>query len=707
MTQRKLLHNLARLFNVQTIYWDGFGRLREAPLEAVLWVLRSLGAPIETIDDLPSAWRECTQALWQRAIEPVVIVWQGNPLKLKVRLPHHLAETLPKYDIFLENGERLEGTCHDEPGAEMVSRDVEGARFVARRLLIDAEIPLGYHRLQLQLDDATLASHLFSAPPQAYSPSDNKRRRWGVFCPVYALRSAQNWGIGDFSDLATLVDFVGDLKGDAVATLPTLASFLDEPFDPSPYAPVSRLFWNEVFLDVTKIPELAPCSAARAICEAADFEEQLASVRDTALVDYRKVMALKRKVLEALLRFLLTQTSERRESFERFIASHPRARDYAAFRAKVERERKSWFHWNSAGRDGVLSPNDYDELAQRYHLYVQWQCAEQTSLLQERARARGTALYLDFPLGVNRDGYDAWRERDLFVLDANGGAPPDSLFIKGQNWGFPPLHPEAIRRQGYRYYIDCLRHHMACAGMLRIDHVMGWHRAFWVPSGFGATDGLYVHNRSAEFYAIVNLESHRQRVQIVGENLGTVPVYVNQALKRHEILGMYVGQFGVNAAAERVLDSVPSHTVASLNTHDTPTFMGFWHGADIQDRVALGLLEDSQVQNEQQNRSAQRDALIGYLRACGWLAADDSEMAVLQAWLTVLAREDERFLLVNLEDLWLEPAPQNVPGTWEERPNWRRKTRLSMKEIRESGALVEILQTVRVNRRRKNLSRSK
>jgi 4-alpha-glucanotransferase len=156
-----------------------------------------------------------------------------------------------------------------------------------------------------------------------------------------------------------------------------------------------------------------------------------------------------------------------------------------------------------------------------------------------------------------------------------------------------------------------------------------------------------------------------------------------------------------------VLDSVPSHTVASLNTHDTPTFMGFWRGADIQDRVALGLLEDSQVQNEQQNRSAQRDALIGYLRACGWLAADDSEMAVLQAWLTVLAREDERFLLVNLEDLWLERAPQNVPGTWQERPNWRRKTRLSMKEIRESGALVEILQTVRVNRRRKNLSRSK
>jgi 4-alpha-glucanotransferase len=700
VTDTKLLHNLARLYNVQTSYWDGLGQLREAPLETVLWVLRALGAPVERLDDVPGAWRERRQALWQRAIEPVVIAWQGKPLKLKVRLPHHLAETHPKYYIFLENGEQLEGTGRDERGAKIDSRDVEGARFVARRLLIDAEIPLGYHRLKLQLDDATWGCHLFSAPQQAYSPADNQRKRWGVFCPVHALRSAQNWGIGDFSDLATLVDFVSELKGDAVATLPALATFLDEPFDPSPYAPVSRLFWNEVFLDITKIPELTQCSAARAICQAADFSEQLASARDTALVDYRKVMALKREVLDTLSRFLLTQTSERRESFERFIASQPRVRDYAAFRAKVERERKSWFHWNSAGRAGTLSPNDYDEVAQRYHLYVQWLCAEQTSLLQERARARGTALYLDFPLGVNRDGYDPWRERDLFVLEASGGAPPDGLFTKGQNWGFPPLNPEANRRQGYRYYIDCLRHHMACAGMLRIDHVMGWHRAFWVPNGFGAMDGLYVYNRSAEFYAILNLESHRQRVQIVGENLGTVPVYVNEALKRHQILGMYVGQFSVNAGAERVLDSVPSQTVASLNTHDTPTFMGFWSGADIEDRLALGLLADSQVENEQHNRGAQRDALIGYLRSCGWLDEDDSEMAVLQAWLTFLAREDARFMLVNLEDLWLEPAPQNVPGTWQERPNWRRKTRLSMTEIRESRALVEILHTVRDNRSR-------
>jgi 4-alpha-glucanotransferase len=700
MTDTKLLHILARLYDVQTVYRDGLGELREAPLEAILMTLRSLGAPIETLNDLPSARRQTRQALWRRAIEPVVIAWQGHPLKVKVRLPVRLARTRPKCHIVLETGERLDGRCHDEPGARALSHDVEGARYVARRFLVNSKIPLGYHRLHLQLGDTKLESYLFSAPQRAYLPHGADSKGWGVFCPLYALRSAQNWGAGDFSDLATLVDIVGELNGHAVATLPMLPGFLDEPFNPSPYAPVSRLFWNEFFLDVTKIPELAQCSAARAMCDAADFQDALASARSANLLDYRKVMALKRKILEALLRFLLAQTSERRESFEKFVATHPRIRDYAAFRAKVERERKSWRHWEPARRDGALTPNDYDETARQYHLYVQWQCAEQTRLLQDHARARGTSLYLDFPLGVNRDGYDVWRHRDMFVLGANGGAPPDGLFTKGQNWGFPPLHPEAIRREGYRYYIDCLRHHMACAGMLRIDHVMGWHRTFWVPEGFSAAEGLYVHHRETEFYAILNLESHRHRVQIVGENLGTVPAYVNEALQQHGILGMHVGQFGVKADPAAALDAAPSHTVASLNTHDTATFMAFWTGGDIQDRVALGLLEHGQAQNEQRYRADQRDALIGFLRSRGLLGEDDSEAAVLHAWLKFLAREDEAFLLVNLEDLWLEPAPQNVPGTWEERPNWRRKARFSLEEIREMDAVVQILKTIRDNRGR-------
>lgn len=690
-----LLQTVARLYNIQAQYRDGFGQVRRAPPEAILSVLNSLGAPLRSQEDLPDALRERRQAQWQRCIEPVTVAWQNHPLKIKLRLPSRLAQAVIIGEIFLETGERLEGRCEDVRGIEPVFKEVEGARYVARCLLLQAPVPLGYHRLHLQADNLHLDSLLVSAPVEAYAPARSDGKRWGVFCPLYALNSRRNWGAGDFADLAAFAGFVGALNGDAVATLPLLASFLDEPFNPSPYAPVSRLFWNEFYLDVTKIPEFAHCATAQALVGSGEFLSAVNGARAESLIDYRKIMALKRRVIEELVKFLLTKNSRRRASFKKYVAAHPRALDYAAFRAKIERDRKGWLHWPPAGRDGALTAEDYDESAYQYHLYVQWQCDERTRRLRDETREAGATLYLDFPLGVNRDGYDVWRERDLFALDASGGAPPDGLFVKGQNWGFPPHYPDAMRRQGYHYYIDCLRHHMALSGMLRIDHVMGLHRAFWVPAGFSAAEGLYVHNRAEEYWAILSLESHRQQTQIVGENLGTVPIYVNEAMARHEILGMHVGIFGLNANAERALEEVPAHTVASLNTHDTATFMGFWSGGDIHDRVALGLIEETQAHHELQYRAAQRDALTAFLQARGLLRDNSTEpSAVLAGWLSFLAQNDEEFLLINLEDLWLETAPQNVPGTWQERPNWRHRARYSLEAIREMKSFAELLTTI-------------
>ena len=694
-----LLHRLTRLYGIQSAYRDGLGQLRQAPTEAILRALQALGAPLDRLDDLDDAYRQRRQALWQRVIEPVAVLWENQPLQLKVWVPCQLAEAPSSYRIVLEDGAMLDGELRDDSTFTSVSREVEAMRYVTRRLLGSAHIPLGYHQLFFRIGDLELESHLFCAPPHAYTPAQRQAKRWGLFCPLYAIHSEQSWGAGDFSDLAQLSEFTAEHGGHAVATLPMLASFLDEPFNPSPYAPVSRLFWNEFFLDVERIPELADCTAAKSILSA-NFAADIQRLNSAPLVQYREIMMLKRKVLEVLARLLLTQPSERRASFEHFVATHPIAHDYAAFRAKTERERKSWRHWQPADCDGESRAENRDASAKHYHLYVQWLCAEQLAALNEQSRANGTALYLDFPLGVNRDGYDVWREREIFALDMNGGAPPDGLFIKGQNWGFPPLHPETIRRQGYRYYIESLRHHMRSASMLRIDHVMGLHRAFWVPEGFGASDGIYVRYRAPEFYAILNLESHRHQVEIVGENLGTVPGYVNQAMARHHIRGLHVGQFGVNADAAHALDEIPTNVVASLNTHDTATFMGFWQAKDIADRVELGLLEEAQAKNELDYRGAQRTALESFLRAHALLNGDASEAAIFNGWLAYLAGQNEGFLLINLEDLWLEPAPQNVPGTWRERPNWQRKTRFSLEAMCRNGAISDILKTISDIRRR-------
>jgi 4-alpha-glucanotransferase len=692
------LQTLARLYNLQTVYQDGLGHLRNPPPEAILSVLKSLGAALESLDDVPGALRARHQELWQRAIEPVTVAWQGQPLKVKLRLPMRFAQLAITGEILLENGERIEGEFDEWNITRPLLKQVEGARYVVRTLVRREPIPLGYHRIVLRAGDLNLESYLFVAPYVAYRQRPPGARRWGVFCPLYAIHSKDSWGAGDISDLAELAQWVGEMEGHAVATLPMLPAFLDEPFDPSPYAPISRLYWNELYLDVAKIPEVVSCPAAQALLNSSELRREIDAACERPLIDYRKVMALKRKVIEAAIDHFFA--SRRRAEFENFVAARPGLQGYAAFRAKCERERKSWLHWPEAERNGVLAPGSYDGRAQSYHLYVQWLCHEQAQWLRKANKKDGTGPYLDFPVGVNRDGYDVWRERELFAINASGGAPPDALFVKGQNWGFPPCHPGATRRHGYRYYRECLRHHMAYAAMLRIDHVMGLHRSYWVPEGFSAADGLYVHNHAAEYYAVLNLESHRHQVQIIGENLGTVPPYVNEALVRHQILGMHVGQFSVSADPSNAVVEPPSDTVTSLNTHDTATFMSFWTGAEIDDRLALGLLTPEQADQEHGYRSAQRDALIAYLRSVGRLGDDAGAAAVLRGWLAFLAAGGEEFLLINLEDLWLETQPQNVPGTWQERPNWQRKARYSLDQIRAMPELVALLKAIRDIRRR-------
>jgi 4-alpha-glucanotransferase len=231
--------------------------------------------------------------------------------------------------------------------------------------------------------------------------------------------------------------------------------------------------------------------------------------------------------------------------------------------------------------------------------------------------------------------------------------------------------------------------------MLRIDHVMGLHRSFWIPHGFSPAEGVYVHSHPEEFYAVLSLESHRHQAQIIGENLGTVPPYVNAAMARHNIFGMQVSQFLVLADPWQALQDIPRGTVASLNTHDTPTFAGFWNGLDIRDRVDLGILPAAEAELLYQERSAQCERFVHELASRGELAHGNRDLIdILRAWLFHLAGTNAALLLVNLEDLWLETAPQNVPGTWEERPNWQRKARLGLEEISAKSAIDEILKKI-------------
>ena len=691
-----LLHQLARLYGVQTAYYDVFHRRHQASPEILLHVLRALGAAVDSLEDVPSALEKRRQAVWERYIDPVVVAWDGAPVELELRLPAAQASGSMACELQLENGDVRAWTCRLGDLLDVGGAELGGACYIAKRFTLSGRLPNGYHRLHVEAPGRCCQSTVISTPSRAFGfDSEMSQRRWGVFLPLYAAHSQWSWGVGDYSDLESLADWVVELGGDVVATLPLLSTFLDEPFEPSPYTPVSRFMWNEFYIDVTRLPEMKRSASAQALLESTSLQRDIAILRDSPLVDYRTQMALKRRVLEELCRSLFSESSGRIESLRCFVRAHPDVEDYARFRATLEQRRAPWPRWPQRLRKGQLQKGDCDETATRYHLYAQWTAQQQMEALLDKAGNDGAKLCLDFPLGVHPYGYDVWRNQDCFVLDVRVGAPPDAVFTAGQDWGSPPLHPERIREQGYEYFIACLRHHMRYASILRIDHVMGLHRLFWIPQGVEPEQGVYIRYPTDDLYAIIALESHRNETIIEGEDLGTVPLYVRPAMKRHGLYRSYVLQYELSSDSAKGARTVPARSVASVNTHDMPPFAAYWQGFDIEQRMELGLLDRAASRHERKERARLKRALVSFLQRRGFArhGSDDCK-AILLAILAFLSASQARFVVVNLEDLWLETEAQNMPGTSDECPNWRRKSRYPVETLFRMPEVVDILQEV-------------
>lgn len=374
--------------------------------------------------------------------------------------------------------------------------------------------------------------------------------------------------------------------------------------------------------------------------------------------------------------------------------------DYARFRALDEARGESWSRWPARLRGGALRDADCRASLRHYHLYAQWLAHEQMAHLSQEARQQGVALYLDMPLGTHRDGYDAWRYQDLFALKASGGCPPDPVFTQGQDWGFAPLHPQRSREEGHAYMLAYLRHHLQQARMLRFDHVMGLHRLYWVPEGLPASHGAYVAYPAEEIYAMLSIESHRHQATIIGENLGTMPAEVNRSLERHGIAGMFVVQYEARPHPGPALRRIPEREVASLNTHDMPPFAAFWQGLDIDDRYALGLIRRRDLAGERRQRARICRSLARLTSRRGRAARGRADArSVLRATLQHLGESDARWVLVNLEDLWLETESQNTPGTSSERVNWRRKLRWTLEQLAAEPTWQELASALRRARR--------
>ncbi|HET6585818.1 MAG TPA: 4-alpha-glucanotransferase, partial [Nannocystaceae bacterium] len=539
------LYRLARAHGLQAGYVDYTGEARGADPEVLRAVLQALGAGVDE-PGLQAQIDEIERARWSTPIEPVLVAWDGQVTAV-VRVPKAFADRRVVLRVDGEGGTVLEHASALADHAVVGQAHVGGTDYVAFAITPAGPLALGYHRLEVEVDGrAGEHALVLSAPRRVWCPPD-ERNHHGVFVPLYALHSERSLGVGNLGDLGDLYGWVEKHRGSVVATLPLLAGYFDEPCDPSPYTPCSRLAWNELYLDVEAMPELADCERARTRLDDSDTRALVARLRSQPLVDYRAEMSLRRRILDPLAAHVFERGGPRRAALEAFAAERPEIVAYSRFRAYQERMHATWEAWPAEARSGTLRDRDVDPAIMRVHLYAQFGMHEQLGALAERMRGGGLGLYLDLPVGVHGHGFDPWVERDAFVRGLATGAPPDILFAGGQNWAFPPLHPERTRIDGHRYFIAMIRNHLRYASVLRIDHVMGLHRLYVIPQGASAKHGIYLRYPADELYAILSIESHRSGTLLVGEDLGTVPPEVHAAMAEHGVHGMHVVEYGARA----------------------------------------------------------------------------------------------------------------------------------------------------------------
>lgn len=678
------LHRLALHLGVQPAFWTTKGERQEASVDAMVAVLRALGAPIDSPGHLDEL-QHFVEGGRARVVEPVVVAVVGEPLEFEVRTDRIGGPERVVVHVRTEAGDTHREVLAVTDQPEVDRRWFEGRERSVRRLRLDhvAALPIGYHQLTVELGGGLHPATLVVAPHHVPRPGPTERT-WGVFAPLYSCRPTGVLG-PTVSDLDQMGQLSHGFGARVVATLPILATYLSSPYDPSPYAPVSQRFWNELYIDIESVPELSASDRARALLDDPEVRRAAVELGAGDRFDHRRAYALVRPVLDELAATFMRAPAATRAPFDEWVRGRPEARRYATFRAATDRTGTGWHAWDIG--PGRLPTDVADSPEATTHLWAQWTMDRQLRAVAESLAGRDQRLYLDLPVGTTGDGFDAWADHDLYAWGAGVGAPPDDFFGSGQNWGFPPVNPTASRAQGHRQFAANLRHHLDAAGILRLDHVMGLHRLYWVPDGFPASEGVYVHSPADELFAVLAVEAHQRDALVVGEDLGTVPDEVRHALDHYGILGMFVSQFRLPGGPGEPLPAPDRGQVASIDTHDTPPLAAWWRATDVELRRELGVVSDEQTVQDHARRDGERLALARALHEAGELAAgightgDVGDAEVLEALLVSLGASDAATVLVALDDLVLQTDPQNVPGTGADRPNWVRKLPCPLTEL--------------------------
>lgn len=710
MTEERLLDQLCGLYGIAPEYTDIYGVRRYTSAQTKCALLHAMGVPADTDAAIADSIDTANRQIWLRMLPPVTVLHCGRRGgEIDIRLPATMADATLNWKLRTEDGSTRQGKLS---AGRLPIRDSKCIHSEEIRRL-GWQFPFlpepGYHRLSLEAPGCEpQGTSLIAAPARCYTPPglSEGRRIWGMAVQLYGIRTRHNWGIGEFTDLEPLINWAARAGADIVGVSPVHALFPHAPERASPYTPSTRLYCNVLHIDVEATADFGECADARSLVESSAFQARLRALRASELVDYAGVAAAKFEILEILYRHFrathLEHGTPRGQAFRDFQnhEGEPLWR-HALFEALQEHFHRQdagiwgWPAWPAAYQDpdsGAVAAFRAANAARiEFFQYLQWQAHIQLEGAGRRSMDLGLAagLYQDLAVGINPGGSETWSAPSLYAGSAYIGAPPDDFHPGGQNWGLSPMIPGHLMEAAYQPFIAVLRKNMRYAGALRIDHVMGLMRLFWVPEDQDAADGAYVSYPFDDLLGILALESCRNCCLVVGEDLGTVPAAVREAMSQLDVLSSRVLYFEKTWENEfRAPADYPVSAVAATGNHDLPTLKGYWRGTDIERRSEFGLFPDQTSEDHWiATRARDRAGLLAALARENLLPEGmtpdpctapemTAELAcAIQQW---LARAPSSVFLVPVEDLLGEDEQANLPGAPSGYTNWRRKARLDL-----------------------------
>jgi 4-alpha-glucanotransferase len=656
---------------VATEYWDWQGNHVIVGETTISAVLQALG--VDTSDEaaVTSSLAGVGDRTWRRTLPPIVVCRQGSTSWVHVHLPH--GEMVQVWAV-LEDGTRREvrqvDRCVDP-------RDVDGLLTGEATFETPDDLPLGWHTVTARIGEDSFSSPLVVSPAALVLPAALRHRRaWGLLSQLYSVRSRQSWGLGDLADLSEMMSWAAaELSADFVLVNPLHAAEPVAPMEPSPYLPTSRRFVNPIYIRVEDIPETGYLSSAeRQLLEWHADDARALTEADT--IDRDAVWSAKIAALRTV--FKQPRSSRRERAFAAFCDREGQGLlDFATWCALAQKHGLPWGQWPADLQDprsaAVEAMRDQIGDEVEFHRWLQWIVDEQLATVQRLALEAGMSIGVvhDLAVGVHPEGADAWGLADALARRVTVGAPPDQYNQLGQDWSQPPWRPDRLEELGYAPYRDMLRTVLRHAGGIRIDHVIGLFRLWWVPDGLPASEGTYVRYDHEALIGILALEAHRAGALVVGEDLGVVEPWVRDYLRERGVFGTSILWFEKDAADLPLpAEAYRELCLATVTTHDLPPTAGYLAGEHIDLRDDLGLLTRP-VEEERALDEAARGQVLDMLVERGLLRAGASGVEVVEALHRFLSWTPAKLIGVAVPDLTGDRRTMNQPGTDEEYPNWR------------------------------------